>query len=69
MRATQHIERRKAKHAGRVHHHKGHPESAATREKISERLKGRKLSQSHKENISKARTGQPRGPYRKKPKS
>ena len=42
MRARHHIERRKARHKGRVHHHKGHPESAATRAKISAAEKGRK---------------------------
>lgn len=42
MRANQRIARRKAAHAARVHHHKGHPESAATRAKISAAERGRK---------------------------
>ena len=42
MRARHHIARRHAKHTERVHHHKGHPESAATRAKISAAEKGRK---------------------------
>lgn len=41
-RVRHHLEHRLAKHARRVHKHKGHPESAATRAKISASEKGRK---------------------------